>query len=188
MKNLHAFCLAPLALVAAPASANVVNLTGTVPAFGVSYIFFTYTGGGISIGTTGISSGPSGSALLDPEISLFVDDGSSIGALTGAFVANDDDTFGSDPLIAITDLVAGNYVLAVGSFDLTESEARSGIATTPDVASDYATDFSAFGTVTINGAGAVPEPATWAMMIGGFGMVGGAMRRRQATKASISFA
>jgi len=26
--------------------------------------------------------------------------------------------------------------------------------------------------------GAVPEPATWAMMIGGFGLIGGAMRRR----------
>lgn len=29
------------------------------------------------------------------------------------------------------------------------------------------------------GSGAVPEPATWAMMIAGFGLVGGAMRRRQ---------
>ncbi len=27
--------------------------------------------------------------------------------------------------------------------------------------------------------GAVPEPSTWAMMIGGFGMIGGAMRRRK---------
>jgi hypothetical protein len=26
--------------------------------------------------------------------------------------------------------------------------------------------------------GAVPEPATWAMMLVGFGVVGGAMRRR----------
>lgn len=26
---------------------------------------------------------------------------------------------------------------------------------------------------------AVPEPATWAMMVGGFGLVGGAMRRRR---------
>jgi hypothetical protein len=26
---------------------------------------------------------------------------------------------------------------------------------------------------------AVPEPATWAMMVGGFGLIGGAMRRRQ---------
>jgi len=24
----------------------------------------------------------------------------------------------------------------------------------------------------------VPEPATWAMMVGGFGMIGGALRRR----------
>lgn len=30
---------------------------------------------------------------------------------------------------------------------------------------------------------AVPEPATWAMMIAGFGLVGGAMRRRASTKA-----
>jgi hypothetical protein len=25
----------------------------------------------------------------------------------------------------------------------------------------------------------VPEPASWAMMIGGFGLIGGAMRRRR---------
>ncbi len=34
---------------------------------------------------------------------------------------------------------------------------------------------------------AVPEPATWAMMIGGIGMVGGAMRRRRVS-TKISFA
>lgn len=33
-------------------------------------------------------------------------------------------------------------------------------------------------------AGAVPEPATWALMIGGFGMVGAAMRRRTASVAA----
>ena len=30
---------------------------------------------------------------------------------------------------------------------------------------------------------AVPEPASWALMLGGFGLVGGAMRRRRATVA-----
>jgi hypothetical protein len=38
-------------------------------------------------------------------------------------------------------------------------------------------------------ASAVPEPATWAMMIGGFGMVGGAMRSaRRKQKVSVSYA
>ena len=35
-----------------------------------------------------------------------------------------------------------------------------------------------------SGAVAVPEPSTWAMLIGGFGVVGGAMRRRQ--KAALA--
>nr|WP_254447510.1 PEPxxWA-CTERM sorting domain-containing protein [Sphingomonas sp. ID1715] len=37
----------------------------------------------------------------------------------------------------------------------------------------------------LNGLAVVPEPATWAMMIGGFGLVGGAMRRK-ARRAAIA--
>ena len=33
--------------------------------------------------------------------------------------------------------------------------------------------------------GGVPEPASWAMMLGGFGLVGSAMRRR---KTAVTFA
>jgi len=36
------------------------------------------------------------------------------------------------------------------------------------------------GTVSFGAPGGVPEAATWAMMIAGFGMVGATMRRRQA--------
>jgi len=36
-----------------------------------------------------------------------------------------------------------------------------------------------------SGAAAVPEPASWALMLGGFGLVGGAMRRR---KTQVRFA
>jgi len=44
------------------------------------------------------------------------------------------------------------------------------------------TVFNSFQTseleVAIRPAGPVPEPASWALMVGGFGLVGGAMRRR----------
>jgi len=40
-------------------------------------------------------------------------------------------------------------------------------------------------TAEIYATGGVPEPASWALMLGGFGLVGGAMRRRQRT--AISF-
>jgi hypothetical protein len=42
----------------------------------------------------------------------------------------------------------------------------------------FSSDQNSFEIDNIAIGGAVPEPATWAMMIGGFGMVGGAMRRR----------
>jgi len=34
--------------------------------------------------------------------------------------------------------------------------------------------------------GGVPEPTTWAMMLGGFGLIGGTMRRRQSVKVSFA--
>lgn len=57
------------------------------------------------------------------------------------------------------------------------------------------TGFARFGTfvgiIGINqggggGGGGVPEPATWAMMITGFGFIGGAMRRRRSTAKAVT--
>ena len=39
---------------------------------------------------------------------------------------------------------------------------------------------------TFQVSGGVPEPASWALMLGGFGLVGGAMRSRR--KAAVTFA
>jgi hypothetical protein len=53
---------------------------------------------------------------------------------------------------------------------------------------DYFYGFTVFDVVGDNfavvaNAGAVPEPASWATMIAGFGLVGGALRRRRLTAA-----
>ena len=45
------------------------------------------------------------------------------------------------------------------------------------------------GVVTFaNGAGAIPEPATWAIMLLGFAATGFAMRRRRAHQTKVAFA
>ena len=75
----------------------------------------------------------------------------------------------------------------------------SNLATTAVSVYYYATSpFQASGTdVVINNAagttfsasiaGAVPEPASWALMLGGFGLAGAAMRRRRA-QVSVTYA
>jgi len=50
------------------------------------------------------------------------------------------------------------------------------------------TEFGGAGTYTLTVSSleaAVPEPASWAMMIAGFGLVGGAMRRGQRSTVSL---
>jgi hypothetical protein len=42
------------------------------------------------------------------------------------------------------------------------------------------------GFIGVTGTPAVPEPASWALMLGGFGMIGGAMRSRR--RAAVTFA
>lgn len=42
--------------------------------------------------------------------------------------------------------------------------------------------------VRLDSAGAVPEPATWGMMLAGFGLIGFAARRRQSVKTTVTYA
>ena len=54
------------------------------------------------------------------------------------------------------------------------------------------TQYQGTGTYTLTisnpAAAAVPETATWAMMLAGFGMVGFAMRRRSSVKTTVAYA
>jgi len=67
-----------------------------------------------------------------------------------------------------------------------QSTAGGPFATLVDVGSGLGAElpFVINGTANV---GAVPEPATWAMMIGGFGAIGGSLRARR-RKVSVSFA
>ena len=69
----------------------------------------------------------------------------------------------------------GSYQLRLGVSNFGDTDYDSGLA---------------FAGVTIGGVpvptGGVPEPASWAMMLGGFAAIGGAMRARR--KTSVSFA
>jgi PEP-CTERM motif len=86
-------------------------------------------------------------------------------------------------------LVSAGLLGSVQNFDLV-SVAGSGISRL--LVSNDGTDQWTYGigelTFTADAAGAVPEPATWGMMILGFGVIGGAMRRRAKVTTTVSYA
>lgn len=80
--------------------------------------------------------------------------------------------------------ILGNVADAFQSFTATPSSLSLSFNSTGG------SPYSASATLSVPPAGAVgavPEPASWALMIVGFGMVGGAMRRRN-VRTSVSFA
>ena len=84
----------------------------------------------------------------------------------------------------------GNLVLTVKDFDLGSGgnlflDADKNVGVTNERIYAYGYDFNQGLVTGFNDAVAsVPEPATWAMMIVGFGLVGGAIRRRSQTAAA----
>ena len=80
---------------------------------------------------------------------------------------------------------------SVGNFDASDVTLASGT---------LRVDFSNTGTGSVGPfaigdtfkigllAGAVPEPATWALMLLGFGFIGGAMRSKKRQKVTVSYA
>ena len=92
--------------------------------------------------------------------------------------------------LVITDLIVNGVSLVVPSNGSGQSLTLAGIPilanvmNTIEVKGSVAKTGSYSGTVTFQ-ATAVPEAATWGMMLGGFAMIGATMRRR---RASLSFA
>jgi PEP-CTERM motif len=96
--------------------------------------------------------------------------------------------FNNSAFLSSLDLTAPlNYVLPQSTvffdgFTIQQLDLRSNTNTR------YAYGSFSTDSLTISALGAVPEPASWAMMIAGFGLVGGAMRRRRGQTVKVGYA
>ncbi len=84
---------------------------------------------------------------------------------------------GRSPLSRTTTIAnTAGQALTVTTLDFSDLGGLTGLSFRPMAGSS---GFVQFDNIMLS-TGAVPEPATWAMMIAGFGIAGGAMRRRKA--------
>lgn len=198
-----AFAAAALASVAAlPAAAADFSFSGSLTDPNQALLFdftvganstvtlrtYSYAGGTNAAGQTFAAGG------FDPILALFDASGLLIDD-------NDDGTCAQVPADPSTgncydtflqlDLAPGQYTVAVTQYpnfavgpnlsDGFENDATGFGGRTPDFA------FDVIGVDLATGpGGAVPEPASWAMMIGGFGLAGGALRRRREVRVTYA--
>ena len=159
------------------------------------------SGNGSVVGQGGYGLGANGSFGL-PSVYIGVDSGSGYAQLLGTtgysqmgFFMNYAPGVGNDATISTLD-AGGNVIESLNLVSLSPISTPAGFNAFRfrGVAADPNASNSIFGlrfggnyilvTGTANGAvAAVPESSTWAMMIAGFGLVGGALRyRRRATR------
>lgn len=185
-------------LVTAPAHALTIidfdaGVTG--PSYSESGVDFTPIGGGAFVNLGNTPNGTRGLIAQDAElipINAVIGGGTDFVSVDlGDFNADSDDIF-------LRAYDAANVFL--GEDTLTLAAAFSGMET---LSVSFANISRVeFGGVGINGhssvfadnftfnemAAAVPEPATWAFMIFGFGAIGGAMRRQRKATVKVSYA
>lgn len=180
---------------------GIFTLTGIAGSqFSFSYALANTSGGATAasrVSVFGFTASPSAPSvtLFTPSGSVFTNIGtnSNVPNLTGSdagrvcFRAGGGGSQcagGGGSGVGIGDPAAtGNFVLGFApgttSFNLDRFFVRY-----QSLQSDSYRAESATGLGTVNGA--VPEPATWMMMILGFGLIGGAMRRRQTVRVTYA--
>ena len=205
MKIILGALVAATAMMAAPASAAELVSNGNFESGSLSG---WTSSGNVAVGTVpyfGLGSGAYGSYLAafnggntTPNGVLSQAIGTTAGALYNfAFNYGVTNGGGQSLLVSVLDATT-SAVLATQTVSTTSQSPQaftlnftaasgSSIIRFADVATNNSTNQDiAIDNVSVSGA--VPEPATWAMMMLGFGAMGFAMRRRAQTSARIRFA
>jgi hypothetical protein len=185
------FAASSAAAIAVPAgAATIITPVGTTFTAATPYTFsfgqssFTLTGTGDIFNPTAVSTGGTGqfNTIFGSPTSDFVNRG------TVTFGAGDQYAAFAAP----TTIRFSNSDNFIGLRATDNGQTFYGYAfTTDNVINSFAFESVAGAAITATTAiqSAVPEPATWAMMIFGFGMTGAAMRRRKsAVITRVSYA
>lgn len=197
--RMSAIALAAAALFAAPANAaQIINLDLTTPDAG-GYVYgsgsFNWpTEGNLATATLNFN----GLELIDATLTGYVEGQATwwdegIGGVTGnEYLLAYDCALWNSCLTQVTPTMATGQLSTPRGFDKPCTPAtlnncsfhydpQSGVFDGYFRVTSLGSPYGA--TLTIGDFAAVPEPATWAMMIIGFGMAGSALRRRQPARA-----
>jgi hypothetical protein len=180
------------------AAALLVSTAVTAPAMAQTTIDFEGYSNGTTVGSTYAAQGivftdaefkQCGGGCPTPAFGIFISSANYSSPITATFTGTARDfSFANVSNSGGTAVAYGsggtlletiNFAAYPGSFSFTSNN----IASVVFSGSQFGVDNFSY---TLNGA--VPEPATWALMILGFGAVGGAMRRRQSVAARVRFA
>lgn len=216
MKIATKLLLGAAALVAAaPATAAPVFGSFSLTSFGGSYVggtADTATGldFGSAFGNTGNGFGTNGTALVGNATGSFAGlDGTfasiadiALGAVANPTSSNPFISFGANSPISLnfsnaaytrsplgTSVTISGVATFLNGVAADTNTGNFSLSVSSQGGSPTATNFTFTGNASADAVAAVPEPATWAMMLVGFGGIGFAMRRRKSkVTTNVAFA
>lgn len=181
VSNVHALFTFNGSVLNTPATA----LSGFLIQPGINGSFSLVTTSAITVGSTTYASGSNLLSAIFTDVSFSGRSGATSGAVGGDNINGGSLTYTSDFL---------NFATGAGldtSFNLsaiapTPSRATGGTYALKSFASDAGGSFSADPSPNITAS--VPEPATWVMMLAGFGMIGFGLRNRRRQHVRVAYA